>query len=106
MNQFIDLAKLLPRAINKYQVQRQTRAAHICKRFRDLSPDLIGKDSLEHIRPKFFKGNTLYVSVPNSLWAQRVYVHRHDLIMKLNLDLDKDYVHEIRTLVEGAVGAE
>lgn len=101
MNDFVHFKSLIPKAIAKYKMTREARAAHVCERFRRLAPELIGEDALNHVRPKFFKGNTLYISVPNSGWAQRVYVHRHDLIMKLNLDSDREDVHEIRTHVEG-----
>lgn len=104
MNDFIDFKKLLPKAIERYNMTRETRAAQICARFSKLAPSIIGEDSLQHVRAKYFKGNTLYLGVPNSMWAQRVYVHRHELITKLNLHLENDWVHEIRTLVEGDLG--
>ncbi len=99
MNDFIDFKKFLPKALEKYKVTREARAALICNRFREMAPGIIGGDAHE-IHPKFFKGHTLYVAVPSSVWAQRVYVHRHDLIMKLNLDTESDLVHDIRTVVE------
>ncbi|GEM_PF-1068428 len=101
MADFTHFSNMIPRALRKYKMTRQARAALICERFRGLAPDVIGDTALEHIRPKFFKKHTLYISVPNSAWAQRVYVHRHDLIMKLNLNMDKEWVQEIRTFVEG-----
>ena len=78
---------------------RETRAALICERFRKLAPSVIGEEALSHIKPKCFKNGTLYISVPNSLWAQQVFVHRHDLMMKLNLNLEKSWVKEIRAHV-------
>lgn len=101
MTDFMDFKKLLPKAIERYNMTRETRAAQICARFVKLAPSIIGEDAPEHIRPKYFKGKTLYVAVPNSMWAQRLYIHRHELIMKLNLNLEKAWVHEIRTIVEG-----
>jgi hypothetical protein len=101
MNSFVDIKKYLPKAIARYNMTREARAAHVCDRFRALAPSIMGEDAMKKITPKFFKGHTLYVSVPNSLWAQRLYVHRHDIIMKLNLDLGKEIVYELRTLVNG-----
>jgi hypothetical protein len=100
MTDFFDFRNLLPKAISRYNVDRETRAALICNRFRDLAPSILGQDLQGHVTPKFFRNGTLAVSVENSIWAQRVTVHRHDLIMKLNLQLGKDWVTEIRTLVE------
>lgn len=78
---------------------RETRAALICERFRNLAPSIIGESSMDHIQPKCFKNGILYITVPNSLWAQQIYVHRPDLLMKLNLNLDKHWVKDIRTHV-------
>ena len=100
MSDFVPLKNLIPKAIANYRLTRQARAALICQHFRELAPRVIGEDAKEEIRPKYFKGGTLYIAVPNSTWAQRVYVHRHDIIMKLNLCLEKESVREIRTVVE------
>ena len=97
---FIDLKKLMPAAINRYNMGRETQAALICEGFRNMAPGIIWEDAADHVKPKFFKRGTLYISVPSSIYAQRVYVHRHDLIMKLNLNMDGHLVKEIRTLVE------
>ncbi len=99
---FVNFKSLLPRAINRYNVERETRAAHICARFRDLAPGILGHEGGSLMRPKYFKGGTLYIAVPNSLWAQRLVIHRHDLIMKLNLSLENEWVSEIRPVVETA----
>ena len=101
MSDFLPLQKLIPKAISRYKMTRETRAAHICQRFRVISPEIIGEDSAQNIKPKFFKGGVLYISVPSSVWAQRVYVHRHDLIMKLNFKMEKEWVRDIRMHVEG-----
>lgn len=99
MSDFKHFSNWLPNAIAKYNMGRETRAALICERFRNLAPTVIGKEAMDHIKPKCFKGGTLYISVPNSMWAQQVYVHRHDLIMKLNLNLEKNWVEDIRAHV-------
>jgi len=80
-------------------MSRQSRAALICERFRKLAPSIIGEKAMDHVQTKFFKRGVLYISVPNSMWAQHVYVRRHDLIMKLNLNLEKDWVEDIRAHV-------
>lgn len=99
MNKFVQFQNFLPKAIAKYNVSREARAAQVCARFRKLATEVIGEDALKHIGPKFFKHGTLYVRVPSSIWAQRVYVHRHELMIALNLD-EALHVKDIRTLVE------
>jgi hypothetical protein len=100
MNDFWDFTKLLPRAIERYNMTRETRAALVCKRFRDLAPEIMGKKISDHVEPKYFKSGTLVVAVRHSAWAQYVYVHRHDIIMKMNLSLEHEWVKDLRTVVE------
>jgi predicted nucleic acid-binding Zn ribbon protein len=100
MNDFIHFSDFIPQALRKYKLTREARATLICARFRGLMPSVVGDDLPEAVQPKFFKGGVLYVSVPSSIWAQRIYVHRHDLLMKLNLHLGQDWVKDLRTVVE------
>ncbi len=100
MNEFIHFSSFIPNALKKYKMTREARAGLICARFKTLLPSVVGKDLPETVHPKFFKAGVLYVAVPNSMWAQRVYVHRHDLLMKLNLHLEKEWVTDLRTVVE------
>lgn len=99
MKDFSHFSQWIPKAIARYNISRETRAALVCERFRKLAPTLIGAESLDHVQPKYFKHGILYIAVPNSLWAQQVYVHRHDLIMKLNINLENEWVQDIRTHV-------
>lgn len=101
MNDFFSFTDLLPRAISKYKLDRQARATLVCKRFSDLMTSILGDDSTGIVKAKFVKGGVLYVSVPSSIWAQRVYVHRHELLMKLNLNLgEMSGVEDLRTVLE------
>lgn len=100
MSDFLPFQKFIPKALAKYKMTRSARAALVCERFRGLATDVLGEKCAGLVKPKFFKNNILYISVPSSTLAQSVYVHRHDLIAGLNADLDKDPVHDIRTLVE------
>jgi hypothetical protein len=89
----------IPHAMQKYKMSREARAALVCHQFKELAPSLLGEGAADKVHAKFFKHNTLYVRVPSSVWAQRVFIHRHELLVKLNLHMDGD-VHEIRTQVE------
>ena len=100
MSEFLDFKRFLPKALNKYNMSRQARAATVCKRFRELAPGMMGDEAASHAVPKFFKHGRLTIAVPSSLWAQHVYVHRHELITRINLELGEGTVKEIRTVVE------
>ncbi len=101
MDDFFSFAELVPKALAKYKIEREARAALVCQRFRTLMPSILGDDAGSSVKPKFVKGGTLYVSVPSSMWAQRVYVHRHELLVQLNLNMaEKSGVDDLRTVVE------
>lgn len=100
MNEFVWFKDLIPKALAHYQLERQARAALVCTRFRDIMPSIVGKDAEGVIKPKYVKSGVLYVAVPSSIWAQRVYVHRHELLTRINMESDKPLVEDLRTYVD------
>lgn len=96
MNDFIDFKKLIPQALLKYKLNREARAAQICSGYGRLAKDF----GLDDAKAKYFKGHTLYVSVPSSIEAQRLFNHRHDILTRLNEELGKEEIFEIRTVLE------
>lgn len=106
MNDFFSFAELVPKALAKYKIEREARAALVCQRFRTLMPSILGPEAGSVVKPKFVKGKVLYVGVPSSVWAQRVYVHRHELLLQLNLNMaEHSGVDDLRTVLEGDVSA-
>jgi hypothetical protein len=101
MHDFFSFTDLLPRALAKYKLDRQARATLICKRFTDLMPDVLGEDASGVVKAKYVKGGVLYVSVPSSIWAQKVYVHRRELLAKLRLEGEAQRgVDDLRAVLE------
>lgn len=100
MNDFIHFKDLIPQALKKYKLTREARAGMICEHARSLIPRIVGEQAKKHVRPKFFRGGVLYVAVPSSVWAQRIYVQRHNILGELNAHLDKAWVKDLRTVVE------
>ena len=101
MSDFTHFVDLIPKALARYKLTREARAALVCARFRDLLPGIVGTDALpDGVRPKYFKNGFLVVAVPDSIWAQRIYVHRHELLHRINLHLDKEWVKDLRAVVE------
>ncbi|QQR54395.1 DUF721 domain-containing protein [Candidatus Peregrinibacteria bacterium] len=101
MSDFSLFSDFIPKALAKYKIEREARAALVCQRFRTLMPSILGEDASPVVRPKFVKGKILYIAVPSSVWAQRVYVHRHELLVQLNLNMaEHSGVDDLRTVVE------
>ncbi len=97
MSDFFDFRTLLPKAVARYNMNRETQAAQVCERFRRLSPAILTEPIAAE--PKFFKNGTLYISVKTSIDAQRVFTKRHDLMEALNKDFDKHVVKDLRSLI-------
>ncbi len=101
MGDFTHFIDLIPKALARYKLSREARAALVCARFRDLLPGIVGGDASDSgVHPKYFKNGFLVVAVPTSIWAQRIYVHRHELLHRLNLHLGKEWVKDLRAVVE------
>lgn len=100
MNDFVHFSQFVPNALKKYKLTREARAGLVCARFRTILPSIVGEDLPAAVHPKFLKAGILFVAVPSSIWAQRVFVHRHELLLKLNLHLGKEWVKDLRTVVE------
>ena len=100
MNDFFDFKNLFPAVLRKYKMSREARAGQVCTRFKVLAEDVMGEGSSEVVSAKFFKNNTLYISVPSSVWAQRVFNFRHQIITRLNEELGSEEVYEIRTVLD------
>jgi len=97
MNDFLDFRKLLPQAIARYNMERQTRASQVCARFRKIAPHLLKETT--GVEPRFYKNKKLYVRVKNSIDAQRVFVKRHELLEELNEGFPRPIVSDVRALI-------
>ncbi len=98
MSDFVDFKSLIPRALEKFRLGREARASLVCERFRLIAPVIVGQGCEELIHPKFVKNGVLYISVPSSIWAQKVFVKRHMLMEELNRE--KEIVKDLKVQVE------
>lgn len=98
---FTPLQKILPRAIAELKFTRQARAALVCERYRKLAPQIIHPEALNYTSPKFLKEKTLTINVENSAWAQLVVTRKKPLLKRLNENLGKDKITNIKTTVLG-----
>lgn len=89
-NGFTQLKDLLPKAAARHGVSREVRAAHVCDRAkRALS-------GMEGVKPLYFKDGVLMLEVPNSAWAQEVFLKKNKIIEEVGKG-----VKEVRTRVKG-----
>ena len=96
---FIPIQKILPQAINNLGLKRETEAALVCEKYRQLAPRLVHAQALQYTLPKSYKGKTLTVGVADPAWAPAVPARTEDLIRELNGHIGKKLVERIRTSV-------
>lgn len=98
---FTPLQKILPKTIAELKFTRQARAALVCERYRKLASQIIHPEALNYTSPKFLKGKILTISVENSAWIQLITTKKELLLKKLNENLGKDKITDIKTMVAG-----
>ena len=95
---FTQLKDLVPRTVNKMGLRKQFDGAYVCQLFRKWAPKVLGDEHcLEFISPGSYKSGTLVVNVKNSVWGQTVFMHRKQLIEKINQESHSVVVKDLRT---------
>ena len=94
---FIQLKQLLPRAANKWTMQRSISASMICTRYRQYAPEAIHKQILQFSRPRYFKDGVLVVWAQDSVWAQEIFLKKEALKSLINKSLEGNILVDIRT---------
>lgn len=102
---FTPFQNLIPRAAANYGIAKELKAIQICREFEKILPDLFENSKEEaaaNIRAKFYKGNTLFVSVPSSIWASEVMMRKHKILetmsQKFRGRFGRPLVKELKTL--------
>ena len=94
---FIQLQKLLPKAMQSLGVAREVTAALVCEKYRKLAPEIIHAEALTFTKPLHFRGKTLTIGVRSSAWAGQIISKKQELLNALNKSLGKTYVTALRT---------
>lgn len=97
---FAHLKNILPKTVNKYNLNRAFKAAKVCKKYEKVAKEVLGDEGLRNARPLYCKNNVLFIEVKNSGWASEVYQHRAELLRRINAELEDEKVEEIRTRVK------
>ena len=103
---FVPFQNLIPKAAANYGIAKEQKAIQICREFEKILPGLFenvqAQDIVANIRAKFYKGNTLFVSVPSSIWASEVMMRKHkileDLSKKFRGRFGRPLVKDLKTL--------
>lgn len=79
---FIQLKELLPRAVSKYGLSREVRAAMVRDKARRAVRQVFGAEGYS-VRPLFFKDGVLHIEVDDSAVSQLVFMKKEELIARI-----------------------
>ncbi|MFA5947722.1 MAG: DUF721 domain-containing protein [Candidatus Gracilibacteria bacterium] len=93
---FHTLRELLPRAISKFGVGTEVKAAQICYDFKQLVPKIFThEDASTCILPMYYKNKTLTVSADSSSWAQEISMRKSEIIRELNAKAGEKAIEDL-----------
>jgi hypothetical protein len=90
-----DFAHLLEVAAARFGVGREFRAIRICQEFRVVLPQIISNAEPSEVFPISFKAKTLTIAVTNSAWAQKITMHKEQLLQQINQRLGEELISKI-----------
>lgn len=89
---FKQLKDLLPKEVNKRGFSKEMNALEIVNAYKKCCREILGKDSLDHYAPRFYKDKTFFVFIENSAYAQNFHMKQHLLLERINEILGKQVV--------------
>jgi len=90
-------------AANRWGISKEFRAVKICRTFEKILPDIFKDLSEEQsaalkeaVQARFYKKNTLFVSVSGSAWASEIMMRKHKILGKLKEEFP--LIRELKTI--------
>ncbi|EKD47706.1 MAG: hypothetical protein ACD_65C00325G0002 [uncultured bacterium] len=96
---FIQLKELLPKAVSKYGLSREVRAAMVRDKARHAVTRFFGAENYS-VRPMFFKDGVLHIEVDDSAVGQQVFMKKDEIINFIDAELSlKGQVKDVKIRV-------
>jgi len=95
---FEPFQKFFDKAARNYGMKKAVDASHVCHVFRKIMPEIFTSEKAkENISPASFQENYLLINVKSPAWAQEVMMKKALIIEKLNENIGKQMVKNLRT---------
>lgn len=95
---FEPIGNILGNVLNKFRMELGFESENISSIWKNI----VGEAVYENTRPAGFKGQILLVYVSSSVWMQELQYYKKDIISRLNNELGKELVCDIKFKI-GAV---
>jgi predicted nucleic acid-binding Zn ribbon protein len=96
MEQKSNLQEIFKKIANKIGVYKILTACHVCRKFEEIAPQILGEKSLENCKAMLFREGVLTIGIANSAWAQEVFMAQEELKTLINAELVEGRVKKIR----------
>jgi len=89
------LDRLIEEVLNKKKIGKGLRKIEIFRAFKKCAGEKIN----EFCMPYDFKRNILYIKVKSSAFLNEIYFLKEELLKRINLNLENNFVKEIKFFV-------
>ena len=100
---FTPFQNMMTRAANRYGISKEFCAIKVCRAFEKVLPEVFKGLNDEqqaalryNVRAKFYKKNTLFVSVKGSAWSSEIMMHKYKILEKLKVDFP--FIKDLKTI--------
>lgn len=95
---FVSIKKILPLAVKRMGFKGEADLNEIKLVWAGVARELFGQQMGDKIILSKFKNKILFISCPNSVWANELQAGQNELIIKLNEELKNNRIEKIRFL--------
>ena len=90
------IKKILPYLINRLGLKREIEINKIFSLWPDLVVKICGQNYKEKLKPLYFKNRTLFISCPDSIWANELQLRQEELLRKINQHFNQKKIEKLK----------
>jgi predicted nucleic acid-binding Zn ribbon protein len=91
-----EFQKLIDIAAAKNGFSLTLKAIRVCQEYRNVAKSIFSEKVLQKAMPISYKQNILTIGVEDSAWSQKIVMHQHVIIQKINEKIGSNTVLKIR----------
>ena len=88
------LGEIIDEFVESYPYKKEMKRGMILSHL----PGVVGSTMAGQIKQMYFKGDTLFLHVPNPGWRHEIHMQRYSITKQLNQTVKESIIKEIRVL--------
>lgn len=93
---WISIKRILPYIINRLGLEKQIEIGQVCSLWSDLVIRIYGQNYKDKSKPLYLKNKTLFISCPNSVWANEFQLRQEEISKEINQRLGQQKIEKVR----------